>query len=114
MSEVNERNEGPDYSDYSKGYLLKRFYGDYLRPNLVEYVPVQVLHVLGALAGLVPPLLLRNLIDSGIPSKDLGRIITLSLWAFGSFSLIALIRFARNYFGHRIAQKVVFEMRNDI
>lgn len=114
MSEVNERDEGPDYSDYSKGYLLKRFYSDYLKPNLVEYVPVQVLHVLGALAGLVPPLLLRNLIDSGIPSKDLGRIITLSLWAFGSFSLIALIRFARNYFGHRIAQKVVFEMRNDI
>jgi len=114
VSEVNERDEGPDYSDYSKGYLLKRFYSDYLKPNLVEYVPVQVLHVLGALAGLVPPLLLRNLIDSGIPSKDLGRIITLSLWAFGSFSLIALIRFARNYFGHRIAQKVVFEMRNDI
>ena len=114
MSEVNERDESPDYSDYSKGYLLKRFYSDYLKPNLVEYVPVQVLHVLGALAGLVPPLLLRNLIDSGIPSKDLGRIITLSLWAFGSFSLIALIRFARNYFGHRIAQKVVFEMRNDI
>jgi len=114
VSEVNERDEGPDYSDYSKGYLLKRFYSDYLKPNLVEYVPVQILHVLGALAGLVPPLLLRNLIDSGIPSKDLGRIITLSLWAFGSFSLIALIRFARNYFGHRIAQKVVFEMRNDI
>ncbi len=103
-----------DYSDYSKTYLLERFYRDYLRPNLLEYLPIQVLHVLGALAGLVPPLLLRNLIDSAIPAKNLNRMITLSLWAFGAFSIIALVRFARNYFGHRIAQKVVFDMRNDI
>ncbi len=114
MESSGQQEDGQEYSDYSQAYLLKRFYGDYLRPNLLEYVPIQVLHVLGALAGLIPPLLLRNLIDSGIPSKDLGRIITLSLWAFGAFSLIALIRFIRNYFGHRVAQKIVFDMRNDI
>ncbi|MBS3792643.1 MAG: ABC transporter ATP-binding protein [Candidatus Bipolaricaulota bacterium] len=111
---AEENDNEIDYSDYSKSYLLKRFYRDYLRPNLLEYVPVQVLHVIGALAGLVPPLLLRNLIDDAIPSANLGRIVTLSLWAFGAFTLIALIRFIRNYFGHRIAQKVVFDMRNDI
>ncbi|MCF7890348.1 ABC transporter ATP-binding protein/permease [Candidatus Bipolaricaulota bacterium] len=114
MTDSNQQDNDQEYADYSKKYLLKRFYSDYLRPNISKYLPIQVLHVLGALAGLVPPLLLRNLIDSGIPSKDLGRIINLSLLAFGSFSLIALIRFARNYFGHRIAQKIVFDMRNDI
>ena len=114
MQQTDENKEDQVYKDYSKGYLLKRFYRDYLRPNLREYVPVQVLHVLGALAGLVPPLLLRRLIDNAIPAKNLGMLITLSLWAFGAFSAIALIRFIRNYFGHRIAQKVVFDMRNDI
>ncbi len=111
---TKENDNEIDYSDYSKSYLLKRFYRDYLRPNLLEYVPVQVLHVIGALAGLVPPLLLRNLIDDAIPAANLGRIVTLSLWAFGAFTMIALIRFIRNYFGHRIAQKIVFDMRNDI
>ncbi len=111
-SGMNEDDQ--TYSEYSKDYLLKRFYKDYLKPNLLEYVPIQVLHVLGALAGLVPPLLLRSLIDNAIPAKNLGKIITLSLWAFGAFSVISLVRFARNYFGHRIAQKVVFDMRNDI
>ncbi|MBS3787449.1 ABC transporter ATP-binding protein [Candidatus Bipolaricaulota bacterium] len=114
MTDSTNHDSDQEYSDYSKTYLLKRFFRDYLRPNISQYLPIQVLHVLGALAGLVPPLLLRNLIDSGIPSKDLGKIVNLSLWAFGSFSLIALLRFTRNYFGHRIAQKIVFDMRNDI
>lgn len=109
--------EGEDesaYSDYTKFYLLRRFFQDYLKPNLKEYLPVQVMHVIGALVGLVPPLLLRNLIDDAIPAQNLHGIIVLSLFGFGSFSLVALIRFLRNYFGHRIAQKIVFEMRNDI
>ncbi|MFB6291418.1 MAG: ABC transporter ATP-binding protein [Candidatus Bipolaricaulia bacterium] len=114
MRKTNKRKEDEEYSDYSKRYLLVRFYRDYLRPNLLEYIPVQVLHVLGALAGLIPPLLLRRLIDKAIPAKNLSMLITLSLWAFGAFSAIAMIRIARNYFGHRIAQKVVFDMRNDI
>ena len=107
-------NEENEYSDFSKLYLLKRFYLDYLKPNFREYLPVQVLHVVGALVGLVPPLLLRNLIDEAIPAQNIHRVVVLSLLGFGSFGLVALIRFLRNYFGHRIAQKIVFEMRNDI
>jgi len=114
MKKVSRPDEDNQYEDYSKRYLLVRFFRDYLRPKLVEYLPVQVLHVVGALAGLVPPLLLRRLIDTAIPARNLGMITSLSLWAFGAFSTIAIIRFARNYFGHRIAQKVVFDMRNDI
>ncbi|MFP4630881.1 MAG: ABC transporter ATP-binding protein [Candidatus Acetothermia bacterium] len=114
MPENSPQEEEDEYGDYSKRYLLKRFYRDYLKPNMKEYLPVQVLHVVGALVGLVPPLLLRNLIDDAIPAQNLRRIMVLSLLGFGSFALVALIRFLRNYFGHRIAQKIVFEMRNDI
>jgi len=109
-----EAREEDEYSEFSKLYLLKRFYFDYLKPNFREYLPVQVLHVIGALVGLVPPLLLRNLIDEAIPAQNIHRVVVLSLLGFGSFGLVALIRFLRNYFGHRIAQKIVFEMRNDI
>ncbi len=113
MVEAGE-NEEDQYSDFSKPYLLKRFYLDYLKPNFREYLPIQVLHVVGALVGLVPPLLLRNLIDEAIPAQNIHRVVVLSLLGFGSFGLVSLIRFLRNYFGHRIAQKIVFEMRNDI
>ncbi|MBS3825834.1 ABC transporter ATP-binding protein [Candidatus Bipolaricaulota bacterium] len=112
MSKID--NTDDIYKDYSKLYLLKRFYRDYLKPNLRQYLPIQVLHVVGALISLVPPLLLRNLIDDAIPAQNIGRITLLSLLGFGAFSLVALIRFIRNYFGHRVAQKIVFEMRNDI
>jgi len=112
MNKVDDTDDM--YKDYSKLYLLKRFYRDYLKPNIRHYLPIQVLHVVGALVGLVPPLLLRNLIDDAIPAQNIGRITLLSLFGFGAFSLVALIRFLRNYFGHRVAQKIVFEMRNDI
>ncbi|MFP4588442.1 MAG: ABC transporter ATP-binding protein [Candidatus Acetothermia bacterium] len=97
-----------------RSYLLRRFIHDYLRPNLKTYLPIQSLHVLGALVGLIPPLLLRQMIDTAIPSGNISEVITLSLYALGTFTGISLIRFLRNYFGHRIAQRIVFDMRNDL
>lgn len=108
------QQEEKSLSEYNKRYLLKRFGRQYLLPNLKSYLPVQLLHVLGSLIGLVPPLLLRQLIDNAIPSKNVGDIVTLSLWALGTFGMMSLVRFARQYAGHRVAQRIVYDMRNDI
>ncbi|MFP3952519.1 MAG: ABC transporter ATP-binding protein [Candidatus Bipolaricaulota bacterium] len=111
MPEAEERKS---LSDYNKSYLLKRFAREYLKPKIASYLPVQLLHVIGALAGLVPPILLRRLIDGAIPSKNLSGIMTISLWALGTFAVIAVVRIICNYAGHRVAQSIVFDMRNDI
>ncbi len=95
-------------------YLLRRFYRDYLRPNFRVYLPVQILHVVGAALGLAPPLLFRDLIDKAIPAKNFKSIIYLSLWTLGIFLSIAIIRFLKNYWGHKVAQKIVFDMRNEL
>lgn len=109
-----EKEEAKELSEYNKTYLLTRFARDYLKPNLGGYLPVQLLHVIGALAGLVPPILLRSLIDNAIPSKNLGEIVRISLWALGTFGVMSLVRFVCSYAGHRVAQSIVFDMRNDI
>ncbi len=101
-------------SDYDVKYLLKRFYKDYLRFNFKSYLPVQLAHVIGASLSLIPPLILRSLIDDAIPAQNIDKIIRLSLQALGIFILIVLIRTYKNYYGHKVAQSIVFDMRNDL
>ena len=110
------RSEDDDkaLSQYDMWYLLRRFGREYLKPNLGTYLPVQSLHVIGSLVGLIPPILLRRLIDQTIPSQNVVAIVNISLLALGTFAVSAGIRFLRNYWGHKIAQRIVYDMRNDI
>ncbi|MFP4006127.1 MAG: ABC transporter ATP-binding protein [Candidatus Hadarchaeia archaeon] len=100
--------------EFDIGYLVKRFYSEYLRPNLRVYLPVQIGHVAVAILALVPPLILRTMIDNAIPAGNLGEVLRLSLIALGVFGAIAGGRILRSYYGHKIAQKVVYDMRNDL
>ncbi|MBS3789653.1 MAG: ABC transporter ATP-binding protein [Candidatus Thermoplasmatota archaeon] len=111
MSEDEERKA---VLEFNIRYLIKRFYKEYLRPNLKVYLPIQVGHVITAILALIPPLILRSIIDDAVFDKDIGAIINLSLIALGVFGAIAIGRALRSYYGHKIAQKIVYDMRNDL
>ncbi len=111
---MENEEEARNVEDYPTKKLIFRFFQQYIRPNGRRYYPIQALHVVGTLVGLVPPILLRRLIDNAIPSKDFGSIIFLSAASLLAFGVTAGMRFVRSYFGHRIAQKMVFDMRNDL
>lgn len=111
---MSEEGERKSVLEFNVTYLMSRFYREYIRPNLRVYLPVQIGHVLTALLALVPPLILRAIIDDAIPSGDLGGVVTLSLLALGVFGVIAVSRGLRTYYGHKTAQKIVYDMRNDL
>ncbi len=113
MSEDKDEEKKTLY-DYNISYLLKRFYKEYLKANLKVYLPVQITHVVTALLALVPPLILRSMIDDAIPAGDLGAVLNLSLIALVIFGAIAVGRGLRSYYGHKTAQKIVYDMRNDL
>lgn len=113
MSE-NEDKKRKSLSEYNIGYLLKRFYREYLSANLKVYVPVQIAHIITAILALIPPLILRSMIDDAIPAGNLGEVLNLALIALGIFGAIAIGRGLRSYYGHKTAQKIVYDMRNDL
>lgn len=100
--------------EFDMTYLISRFYREYIKPNLKVYLPVQIGHVLTALLALVPPLLLREIIDSAIPSGNIWEVINLALMALAVFGVISIGRSLRTYYGHKTAQKIVYDMRNDL
>ncbi len=110
----DDEDEKKDVFEFDVKYLIKRFYKEYLRPNLKVYLPIQIGHVVTALLALIPPLILRSIIDDAVLSGNVDQLIRLSLMALGVFGAIAFGRALRSYYGHKTAQKIVYDMRNDL
>jgi len=100
--------------DYNYMNLLKKFYKHYISDRKYKYFSVQFLHFIGALLALVPPLIIREIIDTGIPSGNVRNILTLVALGFGVYLSINIIRYFRVYYGHKYAQYITRDMRNDL
>jgi ATP-binding cassette subfamily B protein len=107
MSEETQTN-------YSKSTILKKFFQKYIKPRGKVFFPIQLLHMLGAVLTLIPPLILRKIIDQALPNQALGQLFTLVLWALGVYILKAVINGLKIFWGHKAAQKVTRDMRNDL
>lgn len=94
--------------------LLGRFYREYLRPNRRSFYPVCFMHVLFALGIVAPPYLIKLLIDQGITEKNFRLVVLLSTSIVVAYVLVALICKVRSYYGHIIAQRVTYHLRNKL
>ncbi len=111
----NKQDENKEDSyDYTYKEMLSRFYRVHLRNYKKDFIFVQILHVVAAVLLLIPPLIMREIIDEAIPNQNFGRLGMLVALAFGIFILRALVRKYTIYNGHRIAQETVRDMRNDL
>jgi len=111
---LSDEEEKKAVFEFNISYLIKRFSKEYLKPNIKVYLPIQIGHVITALLALVPPLILRTIIDDAVLNGDVRAIIYLSLIALGIFGGISIGRALRSYYGHKTAQKIVYDMRNDL
>ena len=112
MPEIEQEKELRDRYTYTD--MLKRFFREYLVENGRAYFPIQVAHIVGALLILVPPILLRDMLDIAIPEGNLTLVWQLVLLAFIVYTSSALIAGLKTYYGHVIAQLIVRDMRNDL
>jgi len=95
-------------------YLLLRFYREYIRAYKGKFLIIWFLHVLFAAALIIPPYLIKQLIDEGIANKNLNLILVLASIVIGIYALVALIDKVRVFWGHIIAQKITYNLRNDL
>jgi ATP-binding cassette subfamily B protein len=106
--------ENQSINNYNYLKLLKKFYDSYLQDYKLKFFSVQFLHVLIAGLTLIPPLLLREIIDVAIPAGNISRIITLVIIAFIVYLTSSIFRYLRVYHGHKVAQFITRDMRNDL
>ncbi|HEX3246766.1 MAG TPA: ABC transporter ATP-binding protein [Chloroflexota bacterium] len=91
--------------------LLSRAFR-YVTPYWRQWLLVALCLIVTSLAGIVPPLLVRHIIDEAIPSGDR---LTLSLLALGTVLVplfAGLVGVGQNYLNTTISQQVMFDLRN--
>ena len=93
---------------------LTRFARTYIRPRISRFAVVQLMHVVAVLLLLVPPLLIRYIIDRVVPEGNLSALLICSgsiVVVFGFFGVIAGLK---TYWGHEVAQGITSRLRNDL
>ena len=93
---------------------MRRFYKEYLRTEQPAFLCVALLHVLFAAALIVPPMLIKAIIDDGIADENLPLIFKLAGVLTAVFVVVALVGKIRSHWGHIIAQRVCYALRNDL
>ena len=86
----------------------------YFRPYLAEVAAALVTVAVIATIGLVPPMLVRTVVDLAIPEKEIGLLAWLAAGMVGAPVLSGLLGVGQNYLNTRISQKVMFDLRTHL
>ena len=93
--------------------LLRRV-AAYAKPYWGQAALMVALIILTSLLNLVPPLLYRDLLDNALPNRDTTRLNFLALGVIGIPILVGLIGVAQRYFGARIGEGIIFDLRRSL
>ena len=105
----------PGDADAVKGARLRkdslRRVGGFARPYKWPIIGFVTAILLAALAGLVPPLLFRAILDDAIPSGDRGLIVTLALVLVAAAAADAALAIVQRWLSSRIGEGLIYDLR---
>lgn len=105
-------DEEQDRPQLSRG-LLRRVAG-FARPYL-GWVGVLLLTIFGiSLLSLVPPLLIRELLDHAIPERDLGQLNLLALGMIAVPVINGLLGVAQRFASATVGEGIIFDLRSAV
>jgi len=93
--------------------LVRRVWG-FARPYRGMLIAFLVTIVLEAIEGIVPPLLIRQIIDDAIPHKDNGLITTLALCMVAIAVADAGLSLAERWWSAKIGEGLIFSLRRSL
>src|SRR5512146_2554669 len=105
-------DEKQDRPEVSRA-LLKRVWG-YGKPYAAQIVLMLLTIIAIDVFTLIPPLLIRDLIDHALPNKDFGRLNLLALGMIGIPILSGLVGVGQRYLGSNIGEGIIFDLRNAV
>ena len=101
-------------NNFSYKDLLLRFYKKYIAERKKTFIVIQILHAIGAILVLLPPLILRQIIDEAIPGGVFADVLFLVGLALAIYLFQAVVDKIKIYHGHKMAQIITRDMRNDL
>jgi ATP-binding cassette, subfamily B, bacterial len=93
--------------------LLRRVF-DYARPYWGSVITVLITIVAISLLELVPPLLLRELIDQVLPNRDVGRLNLLALVLIAVPILSGLLSVLQRYYNAKVGEGIIYDLRQEL
>jgi ATP-binding cassette subfamily B protein len=93
--------------------LLRRVWS-YGRPYLRGLLGVLVTIFVISGIGVVPPLLIRELLDRAIPSGDLGMLTWLGLGMIAVPMISALVGLLQRWWSSRVGEGIIFDLRREL
>jgi ATP-binding cassette, subfamily B, bacterial len=107
-----------NYGDVPKGVRIERGdaarIGRYLLPSWRSSLLILLCIAATSLLGIIPPLLIREVIDRAIPGKDLTLLNELVAAMIGLSLVGGLIGVGQNYLVTKMGQGVMFDLRNEM
>ncbi len=96
----------------SRGALVR--IARYFRPYRGEAGWITLCILVTSLLGLIPPLLVRDVIDHAIPNRDTAALLRLVSIMIAAPALAGLIGVLQNHLAVRVGQAVMFDIRNEM
>ncbi len=93
---------------------LKRFATTYVSPRKWTFAGVQLMHVAAVVLLLLPPLLIRYVFDTVLPAGDYRMLMGVAGVIVGLYAVWAVIHGFKEYWGHEVAQRITWWLRNDL
>jgi ATP-binding cassette subfamily B protein len=105
-------DEEQDRPEVSRG-LLKRV-AEYARPYL-RWVTLMLVTIFTiSVLSLLPPLLIRDLLDNALPNRDFGRLNVLALGMIAVPLINGVIGVAQRYASATIGEGIIFDLRRKV
>ncbi len=104
------REDIQEKPEITKAMLLRiaKLFLPYWKGQLLVVLLVALISAMG----LVPPLLVRQIIDGAIPNADMTLLIWLTAASVGAALVLGLLSVAENYINTWIGKHVVFDLQN--
>nr|MDP9493965.1 ABC transporter transmembrane domain-containing protein [Actinomycetota bacterium] len=93
--------------------LLRRVWS-YGRPYLRGLIGILATIFIISGLGVVPPLLIRQLVDDAIPNKDVSQLTTLGLGMILVPLISALVGVAQRWWSSRVGEGIIFDLRREL
>jgi ATP-binding cassette subfamily B protein len=102
----------PSSAKLSRGSILR--IARYFRPYTVDATWITLCILVTSVIGLVPPLLVRHVLDVSIPHKEMGSLLTMTALMIALPAIGGLIGVLQNYLAVRVGQAIMFDIRGEM
>lgn len=86
----------------------------YFRPYKARMALASVAILAAAMLGLVPPLLLKSIVDTALPQKNLVLLAQLVGLSVGATAMLSLIQVGQTYLNTWVSKHIVYNMKNEM